>query len=80
MNKLIGKLVRFDNVGVGVVDVANEKQFIYFKPADIVGYRGETVKELVSQGPKRWTEGATVRIDAEKDASGNVHVHAVSLG
>ena len=74
-----GKLVRFDTVGVGVVDVKGADQYLYFKPKHIAGYRGETVDELRSPSQGNWANGKIVVVDADIDPSGNVHVSSVHL-
>ena len=77
--QLEGTLVRFDSAGVGVVDVPTAPQFVYFTPKQIVGYRGETIHELSTRGFGRWTNGKRVVIQANVDATGNVHVQSVAL-
>jgi len=77
--QLEGKLVRFDTIGVGVIDVSGADQYVYFKPSHIAGYRGETVDELRSPSQGNWANGKIVVVDANVDRSGNVHVSSVHL-
>jgi hypothetical protein len=77
--KLEGKLVRFEKNGVGVVDVDDIDQYIYFTPKDIAGYTGQTVQELKSGPDGQWTEGKTVIIQGDIHPTGNVQVKSVTL-
>jgi hypothetical protein len=74
-----GTLVRFDNVGVGVVDVEAADEYLYFTPKQIDGYGGETLDELTSGGAGNWVNGATVLIEADLDPSGHIQVNSVRL-
>lgn len=68
------KLVRLGDTGVGVAEIDTKPsragQFVYFKPRDLYGYRGETWTELASQGLK---PGRALQIEIDCDASGAIH-------
>lgn len=74
-----GRLVRFGGGGVGVVDVEQRDEYVYFKPTDIVGYKGQTVRELASAKNGGWKDGSTVIVQGDVAPSGNVHVESVTL-
>lgn len=76
---VIGKIVRFDSSGVGVVDVPGLQDFVYFRPKHIHGYKGETVHELATM-PKPWKAGQSVSLEIEEQASlGEIFVQSVDL-
>ena len=77
--KFVGKLVRFDQAGVGVVDVSGVDEYIYFTPRHIDGYIGQTIDELQSPRYGNWVSGKTVIVSGELADSGNVFVESVTL-
>lgn len=77
--KLEGVLVRFEKNGVGVVDVKDVDQYVYFTPKDIAGYKGQTVDELKSSQHGQWTAGKTVIVQGDVHPTGNVVVESVTL-
>jgi hypothetical protein len=46
-----GHMVKFGTNGLGIADIA-DRGFVYFKARQLPNYRGETTRELVSQGYK----------------------------
>ena len=74
-----GKLIRFEHNGVGVVDVNEIDEYVYFTPKQIKDYTGQTVVELKSSRYGKWVTGKTVLIQADVGVAGNVHVQSVSL-
>ena len=80
MTKLFeGKLIRFDAAGVGVVDVADIDEFVYFTPKQIRGCIGQTVEELKAGRHGAWSVGKTVIVDGDLGVGGNVYVNSVIL-
>ena len=79
MSEFEGTLVRFGDTGVGVVDVDQLDQYVYFTPIHIVGYKGQTIRELTSGARGRWTEGKTVVVQGDVVPGGSVKVDSVAL-
>lgn len=65
----LGKLIRFNefNNGLGVVDVPELEHFVYFLPRHLVGYSGETSREIVRKF--RIKPGVGLRVSLSADGS-----------
>jgi hypothetical protein len=77
--RIFGKIVRLDNNGVGVIDVEDRPEFVYFTPKKIAGYRGETVSELKMSKSGGWSVGRTVVVTGRQDKTGDLVVDVVAL-